>query len=118
MHRRYVKVAEQEGRNIGEIATSYLYLAQYELDLLHRDAINYQDEDEDEDEMSEEKKKPLGCGRTTEGEASGEPDIESAITWLIKVIESGAPEREMAEEDLRYVRRKQGRRRVTFSPEV
>jgi ribosome biogenesis GTPase A len=118
VHRRYVKVAEQEGRNIGEIATSYLYLAQYELDLLHRDANNYQDEDEDEDEMSEEKKKPLGCGRTTEGEASGEPDIESAITWLIKVIESGAPEREMAEEDLRYVRRKQGRRRVTFSPEV
>lgn len=118
VHRRYVKVAEQEGRNTGEMATSYLFLAQYELDLLHRDANNYQDEDEDEEEMGEGKEKFLGCGRTTEGESSSEPDIETAVAWLEKVIESGAPEREIAEEDLRYIRRKQGRRRVTFSPEV
>lgn len=98
------------------MATSYLYLAQYELDLLHRDVNNYQDEDEDE--MSGDKKKFLGCGRTTEGESSSEPDIEEAVAWLEKVIESGAPEREMAEEDLRYIRRKQARRRVSFSPEV
>ncbi|KAJ9125163.1 hypothetical protein QFC22_000117 [Naganishia vaughanmartiniae] len=118
VHRRYIHVAEREGRNVGMMATSYLYLAQYELDLLHRDANEYQQQnEEDEDDVLEAqtRKAPLGRGKTTEGESRTEEDIAMAIMWLEKVIESGAPEREMAEEDLRYIQRRLERRRTLAS---
>lgn len=118
VHRRYIKVAEQEGRNIGEMATSYLYLAQYELDLLGRNTNDHQLDNEDEESI-DGKKRP-GCGRSTEQDISTEPPgLETVEAWLKNVIESGAPEREVAEEDLRYLRRLQERRRpVASSPEV
>jgi hypothetical protein len=118
VHRRYIKVAEQEGRNVGEMATSYLYLAQYELNLLGKHANDHQIDEEDEEIM--DGKKYHGCGRDTEKDISTDPpDIETVEAWLKKVIESGAPEREAAEEDLRYLRRQQERRRpVASSPEV
>lgn len=112
VHRRYVNVAEREGRNIGEMATSYLYLAQYELDLLHRPANAYQQLADDDDNVDDDnsevltRRPPLGQGKTSEGESRTEEDIEMAIMWLERVIASGAPEREIAEEDLRYIQRR------------
>lgn len=116
VHRRYIKVAEEEGRNIGEMAASYLYLSEYELDLLHRQNDTFDDGDE---EIISGKKR-LGCGRKSEKDISTEPpSMETVELWLIRVVESGAPEREAAEEDLRHLRRRQERHRpVAFSPEV
>ncbi|GHJ85747.1 hypothetical protein NliqN6_2149 [Naganishia liquefaciens] len=117
VHRRYIKLAEEEGRNIGEMAASYLYLAEYELDLLHRPANDTFGEG---DEENTDGKKRLGCGRKSEKDTSAEsPDMETVELWLRRVIESGASEREAAEEDLRHLHRLLERNRlVASSPEV
>lgn len=91
-HRRHIMLAEREERDAGEMAQSYLYVAQYDMDLLHRD-------------------RETAAINTPEGGTSAADDgkdVKTAVFMLEKVIASDAPEKEAAEEDLRYLRKKYG----------
>lgn len=90
-HRRHIMLAEREERDAGEIAQSYLYVAQFDMGLLHRDR-----------ETAEE-----GDGTKTGASDDGK-DVKAAVFMLEKVIASDAPEKEAAEEDLRFLRKKYG----------
>lgn len=89
---------------MGEIASSYIYLAQYELDMLDRkrDAMDIKP-----GVPFEEQPRPTnGKGKSIEGPGI-QRDLTSAFVMFKKVIESNAPDKEVAEEDLRYIRRRQ-----------
>jgi len=103
-HRQLIQIAVLQGRHIGEVASSYLYAAQYELDMLDRkrDATDIKP-----GVTFELQPRPTqGKGKSVEGPGVRR-DTASAVAMLKKVIESNAPEKEMAEEDLRYIRRRQ-----------
>lgn len=101
-HQRYAVLAEREERDAGEIAQAYLYIAQYEIGLLHRDRgvpPNHEEVVPNPGAMEEDSimsvEKPS-------------KDVKLVIQLLEKVIASNAPEKEAAEEDLRYIRKKYG----------
>jgi hypothetical protein len=103
-HRRLIQIAVIQERHIGEVASSHLYVAQYELDMLYRKRDT---DDIKPGVMFELQPRPAnGKGKSIEGPGV-QRDVASAMTMLKKVIESNAPEKETAEEDLRYIRRRQ-----------
>ena len=91
-------------RHVGEIAGSYIYLAQYELDMLDRkrDALDVKP-----GVTFDKQPRPTnGKGKSSEG-SGVHRDLASALVMFKKVIESNAPDKEVAEEDLRYIRKRQ-----------
>lgn len=118
-HRQQIQIAEMLGRSVGDFAASYLYVAQYEMDMLDRkrDAIDCVP-----GRAFEQQPHPTnGRGKSMELAGSGRGqgqggedqeditvrDVASALAMYRRVIESNAPEKEMAEEDVRYIRRRQ-----------
>jgi anaphase-promoting complex subunit 8 len=100
-HRKLIAIAESQGRNPGETAQSYLYAAEYELDMLYRkrDA-----KDLVEGFPFERQPRPTnGKGISMEDGEGVQGNLELAIAWLTKVKDSRAPEKEIAEENLRYI---------------
>jgi hypothetical protein len=105
-HRRLILIGEREGHTTIDLAPSYVYVAQFELDLLHRDRTWWA-ADGDRREGADG-----AVGRSAQGEAAPaqtDEEREQALAYLSKVAMSNAPEKEIAEEDLRHLRQRRPR---------
>lgn len=107
-HRLLILIGEREGHSVIDVAQSYLYVAQYDLDQLYRDRTWWSSAGKD----AGGGKKGAGdgaVGRRKTDNVDAAPQMaeerQQAIAYLTEVATSNAPE-ESAEEDLRYLKKR------------